>query len=727
MLYNKSVDVFCCWSESDKDEKMYKALRGHLKTLEQDLVINVKDYSQITGGEVRDNKIEDYLRQANIILLIITRDFIADFTGKNLWEFEVKLAMKRHRDGRASVIPILLESCHWQCQSIKNLEPLPWNGQAVTSTSWENKQDEAFLNIVIGIETVVKKTLTILELQNKSRLDLQKLSFNLKTLNEKTFNNLILQIDALQKESAKTKRERDHLKNEVDYKTSIVTALEDKLKNKEQESLKYRRWLKYLMVAVVLLPWVIIVTPGVLFPHLREGISPQSSKPVTQHPTPPVTPPALGDGSKKAEEPPQAVSPEVSATTVLPSKGQDVINRRNKLGLNKNFFNQLVNEVFCPQHPELSTGKNGDCNIEEKAEPQRKRALNDEWSIVAMQIIEKLETLSPNARQGMTTDRGSKNFRAQLSGELLKLHLSQKSLEDLTDARFCYLFANLLAKANKECILTRKSDFATVWYAIAEDRLRQLQDPSEGILTNIKPAPPEPKKNNEPEPLPTVTNFDEVFSGRLKPGQGKVYIAYFEEGVELNVELKTDSDSLKMSIYDPKSTTLLRRSLEKDWQEKLKISGYYEIVIVSSDIEKEVSYELVVEAEMEPIYLDDSPQTPEEAVKEYFLNLKNGDYDKAWERLSDKARKHKNSGAKFSLYQKFWRDTVKEFEVLEIRSIDQGNDMIETTVIVEWYFIRKSDGQRIPQNDTWALQRNHSDKNWIIVDLELEPKDKDNK
>ena len=95
-------------------------------------------------------KIHKYLNEANIILLLVSPDFMnSDYCyGK-----EMQRALERDQQGEVHVIPIILRPVYWQ-GVLGTLQALPIDAKPVMSSSWQY-EDEAFYNIIEGIRTLV--------------------------------------------------------------------------------------------------------------------------------------------------------------------------------------------------------------------------------------------------------------------------------------------------------------------------------------------------------------------------------------------------------------------------------------------------------------------------------------------------------------------------------------------------------------------------------------------
>ena len=142
----KPFQVFCCYAHSDN---LYlEELKSHLTPLERQGLITINADIDINPGMEWKREIKRYLEKAQIILLLISSDFIAsDYCYNN----EMKRAMEQHERGEVRVIPILLRPSIWQETPFGKLQVLPKNARAVTE--WRDR-DKAWLAIAQGIEQV---------------------------------------------------------------------------------------------------------------------------------------------------------------------------------------------------------------------------------------------------------------------------------------------------------------------------------------------------------------------------------------------------------------------------------------------------------------------------------------------------------------------------------------------------------------------------------------------
>jgi hypothetical protein len=139
-----AIAVF--FSYSHKDEALRDKLATHLKLLERQGVIQQWHDRQILAGTEWKGEIDGNLEAAQIILLLISADFLA---SDYCYDLEMGRALERHDARESRVIPIVLRPVDnlWKAPFGK-LQALPTDGKAVTL--WDN-QDAAFADVAKGI------------------------------------------------------------------------------------------------------------------------------------------------------------------------------------------------------------------------------------------------------------------------------------------------------------------------------------------------------------------------------------------------------------------------------------------------------------------------------------------------------------------------------------------------------------------------------------------------
>ena len=147
---SQTVPVTVFFSYSHKDEVLRDELAKHLKLLERTNVIDAWHDRAIPVGSEWDKGIKKELNEADIILLLISSDFLA---SDYIWDVEVKTAMARHEAKDAVVVPIVLRECEWFDAPFGKLQGLPKDAKPVTS--YQNI-DEPFTFIAKHIKKAAK-------------------------------------------------------------------------------------------------------------------------------------------------------------------------------------------------------------------------------------------------------------------------------------------------------------------------------------------------------------------------------------------------------------------------------------------------------------------------------------------------------------------------------------------------------------------------------------------
>lgn len=153
MPKQKSVAVFCCYAH--EDEELLDKLKRHLSPLQHQELITIWHDRNISAGAIWEEEIKRHLNGAQIILLLISPDFMS---SKYCYGIEMQHALARHQSGEAIVIPVILRHTYWQEGPLGDLQALPTDGRPVASQAWS--QDEAFYTVVLGIRKAIEAHLT---------------------------------------------------------------------------------------------------------------------------------------------------------------------------------------------------------------------------------------------------------------------------------------------------------------------------------------------------------------------------------------------------------------------------------------------------------------------------------------------------------------------------------------------------------------------------------------
>lgn len=139
----KELKVFVSYSHVD--EKLKDELVKHLVPLGRLYGIKTWHDRKIAAGDDWKKSIDNELNSADIVLLLVSIDFI---NSQYCYDVELEAAMERNARGETVVVPIILRSCMWQHTPFAKLQALPRDAKAVTS--WPNP-DEAFADVAEGL------------------------------------------------------------------------------------------------------------------------------------------------------------------------------------------------------------------------------------------------------------------------------------------------------------------------------------------------------------------------------------------------------------------------------------------------------------------------------------------------------------------------------------------------------------------------------------------------
>ena len=141
----KKINISIAYSR--KDSNVLEQLRVHLKILERKKFVKLWYDGLIQPGEEWDKKVKLKLETSEIILLLISSDFIASDYCYNI---ELQKALEKHENNSAFVIPIIVRDCLWEESNFAHLELVPENGLPIISQKWDTS-DEPYKLITLKI------------------------------------------------------------------------------------------------------------------------------------------------------------------------------------------------------------------------------------------------------------------------------------------------------------------------------------------------------------------------------------------------------------------------------------------------------------------------------------------------------------------------------------------------------------------------------------------------
>jgi tetratricopeptide (TPR) repeat protein len=147
----REIKLFYCYAREDK--ALRSELETHLSWLKRRYHLTNWHDREILPGEDWELAIDTHLNSADLILLLISPNFMAsDYCyGK-----EMQRALERHKEGTCRVVPILLRPTYLEGAPFSRLQLLPTDAKPITK--WSDR-DEAFQDIVTEISRIIKDIL----------------------------------------------------------------------------------------------------------------------------------------------------------------------------------------------------------------------------------------------------------------------------------------------------------------------------------------------------------------------------------------------------------------------------------------------------------------------------------------------------------------------------------------------------------------------------------------
>lgn len=138
------------FSYSHADEALRNELEKHLAPLKRQGLIETWHDRRIIAGQEFDREIGRHFAEADIVLLLISPDFI---NSDYCYDIEMVQSLERHHAGQAVVIPVILRLCHWHDLPFGKLLAATVDGTPVTQFP---TLDEGFYQVVDAIKRALK-------------------------------------------------------------------------------------------------------------------------------------------------------------------------------------------------------------------------------------------------------------------------------------------------------------------------------------------------------------------------------------------------------------------------------------------------------------------------------------------------------------------------------------------------------------------------------------------
>jgi hypothetical protein len=141
------VRIFISYAHEDRP--LAEQLLRQLSILKRQGLIETWHDRVIVAGEDWKDQIDERLESADLILLLISPDFL---DSNYCYNIEMERALERNQKGDARVIPVILRPSMWSSAPFATLQALPLDANPVTR--WDDR-DSALLNVAEGVRDAV--------------------------------------------------------------------------------------------------------------------------------------------------------------------------------------------------------------------------------------------------------------------------------------------------------------------------------------------------------------------------------------------------------------------------------------------------------------------------------------------------------------------------------------------------------------------------------------------
>jgi len=149
--------IFICYAREDKTP--LEELMGHLAVFERNGTAKFWYDQDITGGKDWDQEIRLNLKDADIVLLLISPYF---FRSDYIHSVELTEALQRDRNGEALVVPIILSKCLWyKHPELARLQALPSEAKPVYDKSKWPEHHDGLYDVAEGVDRILDDSDTV--------------------------------------------------------------------------------------------------------------------------------------------------------------------------------------------------------------------------------------------------------------------------------------------------------------------------------------------------------------------------------------------------------------------------------------------------------------------------------------------------------------------------------------------------------------------------------------
>lgn len=144
-----TVRVFLSYAHAD--EALRHKFETHLAMLKREGEIEVWHDRELVVGDHLDHEISDYLETADLIVLLVSADFLASYY---CYEREMARSLERAECGDARLAPIILRACDWKSTPFAKYVLAPTDAKPIVE---HPDIDAAFLQVVNELRRAISK------------------------------------------------------------------------------------------------------------------------------------------------------------------------------------------------------------------------------------------------------------------------------------------------------------------------------------------------------------------------------------------------------------------------------------------------------------------------------------------------------------------------------------------------------------------------------------------
>ncbi len=151
MEENNKIKLFISYSHKDREH--CAELHKHLTQLKRTKLVDTWQDGELMAGDNWDEQIKKHLVESEIVVFLLSIDFIA---SNYIYEVEMQMAYEKHKRGELIIVPVILKKCDIEGTIFERIQGLPIDFEPILSSKWHSK-DDAYFSVVEGLKRIIKK------------------------------------------------------------------------------------------------------------------------------------------------------------------------------------------------------------------------------------------------------------------------------------------------------------------------------------------------------------------------------------------------------------------------------------------------------------------------------------------------------------------------------------------------------------------------------------------